>query len=108
MQDRDAIIIDDMISTGATLARAAHLCRKHGAARVLAAASHGLFCGAAAQALDEADLDLLVVTDTVSLAAGEGMFRDKLTILTCAEMFAEAIRRLHCGESVSELAECHL
>lgn len=104
VQDRDAIIIDDLVSTGTTLARTAHACRKHGAAHVLAAVTHGLFTGDAAHVLQEPALDGIVVTDTVPpFRLGPGAVRDKLTVLRSADLFAEAIRRLHCGGSISEL-----
>ena len=101
---RDAIVIDDMISTGGTLARTAQLCRRHGAARVVAAATHGLFAGEAGKVLADPDLDALVVTDTVPpfRLPPDGV-RAKLTVLDGSGLFAEAIRRLHGGGSLSEL-----
>ncbi len=61
---RVAVIVDDMISTGGTLVRAAQACRSAGATRILAAATHGLFAGGA-PALFEAGLDGVVVANTV-------------------------------------------
>ena len=101
---RDAVIVDDLISTGSTLARTAHLCRKQGAHRVFAAATHGLFTGDAQHILGESALDGIVVTDTVpAFRLPAGAVRDKLTVLGSAAMFAETIRRMHYGESVTEL-----
>lgn len=101
---RDAVIIDDLIGTGTTLARTAHMCRKHGAAHVFGAATHGLFTGDAAQVLAEPALERIVVTDTVPpFRLASGSVRDKLTVLDSAGMFAEAIARLHGGGSLVEL-----
>jgi len=101
---RDAIIVDDLISSGTTIARTAHACSKHGAGRVMALASHGLFAAGAAQALAEPALAQIVVTDTVPpFRLPAGPVRDKLTVLDSTALFAEAIRRLHEGRSLSEL-----
>lgn len=103
---RQAIIIDDLISTGATLARTAAACRRLGAAGVAAAATHGLFRGDAGAILGTGELDRIVVTDTVlPLPLGEGAARDRLTVISCAPLFADAIARMHAGGSVTELLE---
>jgi len=101
---RVVIIIDDLISSGTTLARAAAACG--GARKIYAAASHGLFAQKAGEVLGASAIERLVVTDTVPpfrLAAGAA--RDKLTVLDTAPLFAEAIRRMHSGGSLVELLE---
>ena len=101
---RVVIIIDDLISSGTTLARAAAACG--GARKIYAAASHGLFAQKAGEVLGASAIERLVVTDTVPpfrLAAGAA--RDKLTVLGTAPLFAEAIRRMHSGGSLVELLE---
>lgn len=98
---RCAIVIDDLVSTGGTLARTARNCLGHGAAEVWAAASHGLFTGDAAQVLGDGSLAGLVVTDVVPpwrLAPGPA--RDRLQLLPTAALFAQAIERIH-GEFAS-------
>jgi ribose-phosphate pyrophosphokinase len=100
---KTAILFDDLVSSGETMARAAQACRQHGATRVFAAASHGLFSPGAAQVLDGAALDGLVVTDSVApFRPGQGL-PAQLTAVSCSALFAEAIRRMHDGGSVSEL-----
>jgi ribose-phosphate pyrophosphokinase len=99
---KTAILYDDMISSGQTMARAAAACRQHGAARVFVAASHGLF-GPGARAL-LADADSVVVTDTLLPFRQEQSLPERLAVLGCAGLFAQAIRRMHDGGSVSELA----
>jgi ribose-phosphate pyrophosphokinase len=104
VQGRCAIILDDLISTGSTIARTVKACRSLGAASVYAAASHGLFVGDAAQLLADDALTGIVVTDSVPpFRLGEGKARAKLTVLSCAHLFAEAIRRIHEGGSIVEL-----
>ena len=102
---RVAIIIDDLISGGTTIARAAEACRRHGAQRVLAAASHGVFAAAANATLAASSVEQIVVTDTIPpLRVTDGGLRAKLVQLTIAPLFAEAIRRLHGGGSITDLA----
>jgi ribose-phosphate pyrophosphokinase len=101
-----AILVDDMISTGTTLSRAARACRAHGAVRVLAAASHGVFAPESNTVLADAGIDAIAVTDTIPLryVTDEGL-RSRIVPLSVAPLFAEAIRRLHADESLSELAD---
>jgi len=101
---KTAIIIDDMISTGGTIGRAARACRRHGALDVTALASHGLFIEGAQQALGGEELSRVVVTDSVPpFRMQSGTLRDKLTMLDSSYLFAAAIRRLHEGGSIAEL-----
>ncbi len=99
-----AIIIDDLISAGTTIARAAQACRDRGAARVVAAASHGLFAGAANSVLAASIVEQIVVTDSVPpLRVTDAALRAKLVQASSASLFAEAIRRIHGGGSIVEL-----
>lgn len=95
---KDVIIIDDLISTGSTLVRTAAGCRRLGATRVIAAATHGLFTGDAAAILGGGAIDKLLVTDTVPpFRLEHGGVRDQLTVLGAAPLLAGAIRRAHAG-----------
>lgn len=101
---RAAILVDDLIATGGTLARAAAACKGHGARRVLAVASHGLFVGQASAALSTPALDQVLVTNSVPpFRLDRGLLGHRLTILDAAPLFAEAIRRIHEGGSLVEL-----
>jgi len=102
--DRVAILVDDLIATGTTLARAAAACHARGAARVIAVATHGLFTGEANTRLAEPALAELVVTDTVPpFRLIEPAVRGKLVTLEAAPLFAEAARRIHDGGSIVDL-----
>lgn len=101
---RVAILIDDLISTGTTLARAALACRRAGATGVYAAATHGVFATAANQALADEAIDRLIVTDSVAAhRLTARAVQRKLTVLDSTPLFAEAIRRLHTGGSLVAL-----
>jgi len=99
-----AIIIDDLISSGATLARAAESCLARGATKIYAAASHGVFSGKASQTLSNSALEKVVITDTIPpFRLDPDLARTKLVVLDAAKLFAEAIRRIHSGGSIVEL-----
>jgi ribose-phosphate pyrophosphokinase len=106
VEDSTAIILDDLISTGGTLARAAKACRAKGANRVYAAATHGLFVGKLDVLLAEAALDQLVVTDTVPpFRLPSDAIGTKVVVLETAPFFADAIRCIHAGDSLVALME---
>lgn len=93
VEGRLAIIVDDLIGSGTTVARAAAACRARGAARIVVAAAHAPFEPAARRHLGDAAIDRVVVTDSVGRerieTAGLG---ERLVVLDTAEMFARAIR----------------
>jgi ribose-phosphate pyrophosphokinase len=94
VEGRTAIILDDLISTGNTLLRAAKACRAAGARRVFGAAAHGLFTGGAAELFTSDAFDGLVIADTVPLAeAIPQLARDRLTVLDSTALVADAIGR---------------
>lgn len=101
---RTALVIDDLVASGTTLARTAGACRRLGATRVFAAATHGLFAAEAATVLGDAPLDQLVVTDSIPpFRLPPGSARSRLTVLATAPLVAEAVRRLHGGGSLVDL-----
>jgi ribose-phosphate pyrophosphokinase len=98
-----ALIIDDLISTGGTLVRAAHALRKAGAKRVVALVTHGLFMPGAEYVLTDPALDRVVVTDTVpAFRLMSEAVRAKVETLAAAPLLAEAIRRLHGSETLTD------
>ena len=102
IKGRTAIIVDDIIDTAGTLCEAVRLLRQEGAAGVVAFASHGVFSGPAFQRLKAAELDEILITDTIPL---QEEFKElkNLTVLSVAPLVAETIRRIQRNDSVSAL-----
>lgn len=100
------VIVDDLISTGGTLVGAARACRAAGARRVMAAAAHGVFSAGASQVLSGDALDRVLVTDTVApVRLDPALLGSRVQVLTATGLFAEAVRRLHAGESLLDLRD---
>ena len=97
-----ALVIDDLISTGGTLLRAARAARHAGAKRVIALVTHGLFMPGAESVLLDPAIDRLVVTNSASTSLGEAT-RAKVNVLTVAPLLAECVRRLHAGDTLNDL-----
>ena len=99
-----ALIIDDLISTGTTLVRAARAARQAGARRVPAMVTHGLFMPGAEKAISDPALDGLVVTDAVPpFRLASKAAQEKIEVLPAAPLLAEIIRRLHAGRALLDL-----
>jgi ribose-phosphate pyrophosphokinase len=99
-----ALVIDDLISTGGTLLRAAQAARKAGARRVIALVTHGLFMPGASDVIADLAIDRLVVTDTVPpFRLDVNAPRDKIDTVHAAPLLAEAVRRLHDGLALTDL-----
>ncbi|GBD42207.1 Ribose-phosphate pyrophosphokinase 2 [bacterium HR39] len=107
VRDAVAVVIDDLVSSGTTLARAAQALRREGAAAVVACITHGLFHGEAERRIEEAALDAFYVTDTVPprLRLPAEVVERHLTVVPIAPLLGEAVRRLHGGGSLTELRE---
>ncbi|KAK3320838.1 phosphoribosyltransferase-like protein [Cercophora scortea] len=101
--DRVCILIDDIADTGNTITRAAKLLKKEGAAKIYALVTHGVFSGDAINRINASALDKLVVTNSVPQDDHKAKLGHKLVVLDIAPIFAEAIRRVHHGESISVL-----
>ena len=99
------VIVDDLISTGGTLANAAVALLASGAKSVDVVATHGVLSDGALARLHAAPIDEICITDTIPYHNGSHSFDDapKLRILSVAPLIAEAIVRVHEGRSVSEL-----
>ncbi|KJP89920.1 hypothetical protein AK88_00376 [Plasmodium fragile] len=100
--DSDVIIVDDMIDTSGTLCEAAKQLKKHGARRVFAFATHGLFSGPAIERIENSPLEEVVVTDTVKSNKHIDSCK-KITKLSVSVLVADAIRRIHQKESLNDL-----
>ncbi|CAB0149635.1 Ribose-phosphate pyrophosphokinase [Pseudidiomarina piscicola] len=104
VQDRDCIIVDDMIDTGGTLCKAADALKANGARRVFAYATHPVFSGNAEKNIRESNIDQVVVTDSIPLSA-EMRKLEKVHQLTLSGMLSEALRRVSNEESISAMFE---
>ena len=98
----DVVIVDDMIDTAGTLCTAAVNLKAHGARRVYCFATHGLFSGPAPDRISRSALEEVVVTNTIPLKAS-ARSAEKIVQLSVAPLLAEAIKRVHTRQSVSEL-----
>lgn len=97
VRGRTAVIVDDLISTGGTLVRAARACRAAGATRVFTAAAHGLFIDGAPELMSDAALDSIVITNTVPGFRLSKENAGKVTVLDASEAVALAINAYHRG-----------
>jgi len=95
-----AVIVDDMISTGGTLAKAAEAIKARGATSVHTVATHGLFADNAIEVLANSVIERVIVTDTIPILQPAG---EKFVQLSIAQTFADAIGRITTNRSVSEL-----
>lgn len=101
VENRDAVIFEDEISTGGTLLATARTLEDAGVGRIFAGAVHPVLCGPAMQNLQESGIESFVVTNTVEMPEEKRL--PEITVLTVAPLLAEAIRRISSGESVGEL-----
>jgi ribose-phosphate pyrophosphokinase len=99
---RNILMCDDIIATAGTVCNAAQLVQERGAKSVCIGATHGVFAGEALQRLKEAPIDEIIVTDTIPLS-DEAKKIKTIKVLTVAELFGEAIKRIHRNESISSL-----
>jgi ribose-phosphate pyrophosphokinase len=97
---KNAIIVDDEVSTGGTLLEAARFLRDQGAASVTAAFTHPVLAGPAVERLNDSAIERVTFTNTIPL---QGKASSKFNVLSVAEIFAKAIRRIHDGDSISAL-----
>lgn len=98
VQDRDVILIDDIIDTAGTITRAGQLLKDNGARSVRAFATHPIFSGSAMEKIDNSVFDEVVVTDTIPLKNPS----KKIHVLSTAALFAEVIKKVENYESLSE------
>jgi ribose-phosphate pyrophosphokinase len=101
VKGRDCVIVEDIITTGGTISKLAESLRKQGATKVLVAATHPVLTGNAVDRLRKANIDDVIVTDSVPIA--QENLGPPITVLSVAPLLAEAIIRVHENRSVSEL-----
>jgi ribose-phosphate pyrophosphokinase len=102
IEGRNCVIMDDMIDTAGTLVKAAEVLKERGAKSVYAYCTHAVFSGPAIERIGKSALDEVVITNTIPLSdTAKG--NKKIRQLSVAFLFAETIRRITDGESVTSL-----
>lgn len=99
VQDRDVVIIDDIVDTAGSITKAGQLIMDNGAKSVRAFCTHPVFSGDSIKRIEDSPFTEVVVTDTIPLRVQH----EKIKVLTTAGLFAEVIRRVENYESISSL-----
>jgi ribose-phosphate pyrophosphokinase len=108
VEGKTVVIVDDLIAGGTTLSRAAEACRRHGARRIIAAATHGIFAPGAEERLAASPLERLFIGDTIPQdSLSESFLGQRVTVVGLSPFVAEAIRRLYHGESLAAMSQVY-
>jgi ribose-phosphate pyrophosphokinase len=99
VEGKNVLIVDDLIDTAGTLTNAAAAMKERGALNIRAMCSHPILSGPAFQRIEDSPIDELLVTDTIPLRQPS----DKIKVLSVANIFAEAIERIHTNDTISAL-----
>lgn len=102
VRDQDVVIFDDMVDTAGTLSLGVEALRREGARRLFAACTHPVLSGEAVERIEKSGLEKVFVTDTIPLK-DRASRSERFQVLSVAELFGEAIRRINEGSSVSSL-----
>ena len=102
VENKDTIILDDMVDTGGTTIQAAAALKDKGAKRVVAACTHAVLSDNAVEKVNSSVLEELIVTNTIPLDSKTEQCK-KLTVLSIAPLIGEAIKRIHEESSISSL-----
>ncbi len=102
VKGRDCLLLDDMVDTAGTLTEGAAALRANGAGSISAACTHAVLSGPAIKRVNDSALDELLTTNTIALDSKQQECR-KLTVLSVAPIFSEAITRIHEETSLSSL-----
>ena len=98
---KNVIMLDDMIDTAGTITNAANALKEFGAKNIYACCTHAVLSGPAIERIENSAISELIVLDTIRLPKEKEL--DKIKVLTVAEMFGEAIKKIFSNESVSVL-----
>jgi ribose-phosphate pyrophosphokinase len=101
LEGKMVVIFDDMISTAGSVVGAANVALRNGAKAIYACATHGVLCGPAIERLRDAPIEKLVITDSIPLPPNKQL--PKITVLSVAPLLADAIKRIHLNQSISDL-----
>ena len=98
---KNVVIVDDMVDTAGTLAKAANVLKEMGARSVRACATHPVFSGPAYDRIAESALEEVIVSDTLPLSNDPAKDKSKITVLTMTDMFASIISKVYNYEEIS-------
>ncbi|MEW6040192.1 MAG: ribose-phosphate pyrophosphokinase, partial [Elusimicrobiota bacterium] len=101
VKKKTAVVFDDIVDTGGTLIKVASALKKEGAKNVIAACSHGVLSGYAIENIEKSDIERMIITDTIPLRKKT----NKISVLSVADLLAEAIKSIHQEHSISKLFE---
>ncbi len=103
-KNRDVIIVDDEVDTGGSISQAVNLVKREGARDIYVAFVHPILSDGAAQRLAELPIKHIITTDTVPISEEKMKYlKDRISILSVAELLGEVIKRAHEGRSVGEM-----
>ncbi len=97
VKDKNVVLVDDMVDTAGTLTKAADLMMERGAKSVRAITTHALLSGNAYEKIEKSQLSELIVTDSIPIKKESG----KIKVLSCAELFADVMHRVHHNTSIA-------
>jgi ribose-phosphate pyrophosphokinase len=100
---KNVLMVDDMITTAGTMTEAVRILRDNGAEDIYISATHAVFAPPAMERLAQCQFTKLAVTDTIPIGTRADAIKDRLVVLSVAELLGETIHRIHHNESVSEL-----
>jgi ribose-phosphate pyrophosphokinase len=103
VEDKDVLLVDDLVDTAGTLVSAVESLKKNGAKNIYSSITHPLLSGPALERINKSELTQLYVSDTIPLKSD--IETDKISVITASDIFAEAIKRTHFNESISSLFE---
>ena len=101
VKGKNVIMLDDMIDTAGTITNAANALKEFGAKNIYACCTHAVLSGPAIERIENSAISELIVLDTIRLPKEKEI--DKIKVLTVAEMFGEAIKKIFSNESISVL-----
>lgn len=100
---KNVIMVDDMITTAGTMTAAVKILREHGAEDIYMSATHAVFAPPAMERLADCPFTKLAVTDTIPIGTRADAIKDRIVVLSVADLLGEAIHRIHHNASVSAL-----
>lgn len=99
VEDRNVILVDDMVDTAGTLCKAADIIMERGAKSVRAIATHGVLSGKAYENIEKSKLQEIIITDSIPL---KNNLSSKIKVLSCAPLFADVMNLVHNKKSIND------